>query len=220
MLVLVLCAALLACAAASYDVVVVTRWRDKRDMPWQTQPADAGPRWGTGTKLVVPRPLVPHEKREMEFSFSRGGDVATTPFVVIYEPDSSQLVKEIEFTFESAGKRLLGVRHRAVYETLAQHPNRVFFTVTYLWQEHRELDATTGLNVLFVWLLVLAVAVGVIVLADEFLRGRAYLGEAQMSKHSSNSPLIRRRPRGVSSPGGSGDASPIIFNSPELKKRE
>ncbi len=207
-------------AAAANNVVVVTRWREKRGMPWQTQPAEAGPRWGVGTQVVVPRPLVPQEKREMEFSFGRGADVVTTPFVVIYEPETRQLLKEIEFTFESAGKRLVGLRHRVVYETVAQQPNRVFFTMTYLWQEHREMDAALGMNVLFFWLLVVALVVAVIVLSDECLRSRAFLGETHTSKHSSNSPLMRRRARGVPSPGGSGEASPTVFSSPEIKKRE
>jgi hypothetical protein len=217
---LLLAVAALGVAGAVADDVVVTRWREKRGVPWQVQPAEAGPQWAQGTKVVVPRPLVPQEKREMEFSFTRGPTTVTTPYVVIYEPEARQLLKEVEFTFEFSGKRLLNVRHRVEYETVVQHPNRVFFTVTYLWQEHREMDATLGLNVLFMWLLVVTVVVSVIVLSDEYLRSRAFLGEAHTSKHSSNSPLIRRRARGAHSPGGSGDASPIVYNSPETKKRE
>ncbi len=218
-------AALVVClwlaAATANSEGVMTRWREGRDLPWQVQPAEAGPRWGVATQVVVPRPLVPGQKREMEFSFGRQGEAVLTPFIVMYEPSTHQLLKAVDFEFEYAERRLLGVRHKATYETVTQDPNRVFFTVSFYWKEHKSMHATDGMTLMKAWLMVLAVALSGIVMLDEYLRSRVFLSSAAVSRHSSNSPLLMKKLRhGAHSPGGSGESSPAVVNSPDTKKRE
>ncbi len=159
-----------ACVCATNEPVVA-RWRESRSEPWMTQPAEASPLFGLDTQLAIPRPLSGTDRREIEFSFGKFGNRVQTPFLLVYEPETLQLIKGFEFVVEYSGKKLLAIRHSATYEKLEEKPSRVFVSVTIRWRE-QGVDSWAGWTALNLWLLVWGVFMATLVSLDELLRNR------------------------------------------------
>jgi hypothetical protein len=62
----------------------------------------------------VPRPLEPHQKKYMEFSF--GAHHVHTPFILVFDPEARQMVKAIRFEFEYSDGVLKKVKHSVSVE--------------------------------------------------------------------------------------------------------
>jgi len=169
MLVVLLLAVFCVCGFGNEPVVV--RWRETRAAAWITQPPEASPFFALDSQLSIPRPLAGSERREIEFSIGKIGSRVESPFILIYEPATLQLIKSLDFEIVYAGKQLISVRHTATYERLTEQPNRVFVQITFRWRE-KGIDSWLGSLVWTAWIMGWAVMIGAVVSIDEYMRNR------------------------------------------------